>query len=226
MKTTWGCWYKCNFCYTWRVTGGTPYSRSPESIAAELETIDAEDVYIVDDIFLINRTRLAKLAALLRERNIRKKYLVYARADFIAENEDVIAEWARLGLRAVFIGLEAATNRELDAMEKMATVDHNRRAIAVLRRRHVRIVDHATGLHGRGLAAAPGFHRRERALLSQHLAAHADAGDADLEGLPGPAHREPARARSVRPHARAPAHESAAQEILSLASPNVPLRQR
>jgi radical SAM superfamily enzyme YgiQ (UPF0313 family) len=18
MKTTWGCWYKCNFCYTWR----------------------------------------------------------------------------------------------------------------------------------------------------------------------------------------------------------------
>ena len=64
MKTTWGCWYKCNFCYTWRVTDGAPYSRSPESIAAELETIDAEDVYIVDDIFLINPTRLARLAAL------------------------------------------------------------------------------------------------------------------------------------------------------------------
>ena len=28
MKTTWGCWYKCNFCFTWRITDGTPYSRS------------------------------------------------------------------------------------------------------------------------------------------------------------------------------------------------------
>jgi radical SAM superfamily enzyme YgiQ (UPF0313 family) len=73
----------------------------------------------------------------LRERNIRKKYLVYARSDFIAENEDVIAEWAQLGLRAVFIGLEAATNPELDSMDKMATVDQNKRAIAVLRRHGV-----------------------------------------------------------------------------------------
>ena len=44
MKTTWGCWYKCNFCYTWRITDGRVYSRSPESIAEELEAIDADDV--------------------------------------------------------------------------------------------------------------------------------------------------------------------------------------
>jgi ribosome biogenesis GTPase A len=56
----------------------------------------------VDDIFLINKSRLRKLADLIREKNIRKKFLVYARADFISENEDVIAEWAELGLHAVF----------------------------------------------------------------------------------------------------------------------------
>jgi len=54
MKTTWSCWYNCNFCFPWRVTNGIPYSRSPESIADELEQIEAEEVYIVDDIFLIN----------------------------------------------------------------------------------------------------------------------------------------------------------------------------
>ncbi len=137
MKTTWGCWYKCNFCFTWRITDGTTYSRGPESIAQELAQIEADDVYIVDDIFLINRTRLAQLAQLLRDEKIYKKYLVYARADFIAENEDVIAEWAELGLHAVFIGLEAATNAELDSMNKECTVDHNREAIAVLRRHGV-----------------------------------------------------------------------------------------
>lgn len=137
MKTTWGCWYKCNFCYTWRITDGAPYSRSPESIADELETIASEDVYIVDDIFLINRRRLTDLAALLRARGIHKKFLCYGRADFIAENEDMIAEWAELGLKAVLIGLEASTNVELESMNKESTVDHNRRAIAVLRRHGV-----------------------------------------------------------------------------------------
>ena len=137
MKTTWGCWYKCNFCFTWRVTDGATFSRSPQSIADELEIIESEDVYIVDDIFLINRRRLSELARLLRARGIRKKYLVYGRADFIADNEDVIAEWADLGLRAVLIGLEAATDPELDSMDKQSSVDYNRRAIAVLRRHGV-----------------------------------------------------------------------------------------
>jgi radical SAM superfamily enzyme YgiQ (UPF0313 family) len=137
MKTTWGCWYKCNFCYTWRITEGTPYSRSPESIVKELGQIESEDVYIVDDIFLINKSRLRKLADLLKEKNIRKKFLVYARADFISENEDVIAEWAEIGLHAVFIGLEAATNNELDSMNKESSVDYNRKAIEVLRKHKV-----------------------------------------------------------------------------------------
>jgi radical SAM superfamily enzyme YgiQ (UPF0313 family) len=134
MKTTWGCWYKCNFCYTWRITDGMPYSRSPESIIEELKQIEAEDVYIVDDIFIINRSRLAKIAELIHIHNIKKKYLVYARADFISENEDIIAQWSALGLRAVFIGLEAATNAELDSMNKECSVDYNRKAIALLRK--------------------------------------------------------------------------------------------
>lgn len=139
MKTTWGCWYKCNFCFTWRITDGHPYSRSPESIVEELELIEAKDVYIVDDIFLIKSSRLTKLAQMIRERNIRKKYLVYARADYIAENEDIIAEWAELGLSAVFIGLEAATDSELDSMDKECTVDYNEEAIRVCRKHGVDI---------------------------------------------------------------------------------------
>jgi len=137
MKTTWGCWYRCNFCFTWQITDGHPYSRSPESIVDELERIEQEEVYIVDDIFLINRRRLRRIADLLKQRGIRKHYLCYGRSDFIAQNEDVIEEWAALGLRAVLIGLEAATDAELDSMNKQNTVDHNSRAIEVLRRHGV-----------------------------------------------------------------------------------------
>lgn len=134
MKTTWGCWYRCNFCFTWKITDGTPYSRSAESIVNELATIECEDVYIVDDIFLINKSRLRKIADLIIARGIRKKYLVYARADFIAENEEIIEEWAGLGLSAVFIGLEATTDSELVSMNKECPADDNYRAIAMLRK--------------------------------------------------------------------------------------------
>lgn len=137
MKTLWGCWYRCKFCFPWTVTGGIAYARSPESIVAELETIKEEDVYIVDDIFLIQPERLRRIADLLRERGIRKKFLVFARADFVATHESVIAEWSQLGLSAVLIGLEAATDGELEAMEKGSSVDFNRQAIAVLQRHRV-----------------------------------------------------------------------------------------
>ncbi|OZC03298.1 B12-binding domain-containing radical SAM protein [Rubricoccus marinus] len=137
MKTTWGCWFRCNFCFTWTITDGTPFSRSPESIVDELETIETEDVYIVDDIFLINRKRLDKIAALLRARGIRKKYLIYARADFISENEDIIEEWSELGLSAIIVGLEAATDDELVSMNKECSVDYNRTAIAILQKHGV-----------------------------------------------------------------------------------------
>ena len=134
IKTAWGCWYKCNFCFTWKITDGTQYFRSPESIVRELLTIEAEDVYIVDDIFLIKPSRLRRLADLIVEHGIKKKYLVYARADFIAANEPIIAEWAQLGLSAVFIGLEAGTSSELDAMNKELDLNDNEAAVALLRK--------------------------------------------------------------------------------------------
>ena len=137
MKTTWGCWYKCNFCFTWTITEGRVFSRSPESIVAELEQIEAEDVYIVDDIFLIKPSRMKRMKELLIEKGIKKKFLVYGRADFIAQNEPIIKEWAEIGLSAVLIGLEASTDSELDSMNKECSVDYNRKAIEVLTRNGV-----------------------------------------------------------------------------------------
>ncbi len=74
---------------------------------------------------------------MIRERGIRKHYLCYGRADFIANHEDVIAEWSELGLTAVIVGLEASTNVELDSMNKQTTVDLNHKAIDVLRRHRI-----------------------------------------------------------------------------------------
>jgi len=73
----------------------------------ELEGIREKEIYIVDDDFLLSRSRVSEFIRLLHERNIRKKYLLYGRADFIASNPDLIRDFKNAGLRTVIVGLES-----------------------------------------------------------------------------------------------------------------------
>jgi radical SAM superfamily enzyme YgiQ (UPF0313 family) len=139
MKTAFGCPFRCTFCFCWKITNGRHLIRSPESIADELENIETDEVYIVDDTFLLERERLLEIVEVIRRRNIRKKYLVYGRSDFIAANEDVISEWADIGLKAVIVGVEYTSDHELDSVNKRITKDENDTAIEILRRNRIDI---------------------------------------------------------------------------------------
>lgn len=139
MRTSLGCPFRCTFCFCWKINEGRYLVRSPESVAAELKTIETKEVYIVDDTFLLNRERLLELAEVIRRRDIRKEYLVYGRTDFIAANEDVIKEWAEIGLKAVIVGLEYTSDSELGKVNKLTTRDENDLAIEILQRNRIDI---------------------------------------------------------------------------------------
>jgi radical SAM superfamily enzyme YgiQ (UPF0313 family) len=133
IRTSYGCPFRCDFCFCWRAAGGRYYRRSPESVVRELESIETDEVYIIDDTFLIDEEYLSSLARLIREKNLRKSYLVYGRSDFIANHPQVIADWAALGLKAVIVGLEYTSNEELEAVNKHTSREINDRSIDVLR---------------------------------------------------------------------------------------------
>ena len=63
--------------------------------------------------------------------------MCYARADFIAENEPIIELWSKMGLKAVFIGLEATTDEELNDMNKQLPAHYNSKAIEILRKHKI-----------------------------------------------------------------------------------------
>lgn len=132
IKTSFGCPYKCKFCFCRQVMDDHYFARSLESIVEELAQIRETEIYIVDDDFLVNRERLLKLCDMLEQRNIKKKYLVYGRADFIAENEDVIARLKQVGLRAVIVGLESCDSKQLDDYDKRTNTAINEKAVAIL----------------------------------------------------------------------------------------------
>lgn len=133
IKTSFGCPYSCSFCFCKEVTDGKYFSRTMEDVVNELENIAEEEVYIVDDDFLFNKDNLRLFIDLIKEKNIQKKYLVYGRADFIANNADMVAELKSVGLQAVIVGIESVRTQDLLDYNKNTTKEINEKCIKILR---------------------------------------------------------------------------------------------
>ncbi|WP_426351081.1 B12-binding domain-containing radical SAM protein [Alloiococcus sp. CFN-8] len=134
IKTSYGCPYQCSFCFCRQITDGKYFVRDLQDIIEEIKDIEERELYIVDDDFLVDRKRILDFCNLLRENDIHKNFLIYGRSDFIAENEDIIKEFATCGLRAVIVGLESSSEEELKKYNKKSSVAINERAINILKK--------------------------------------------------------------------------------------------
>lgn len=134
IKTSFGCPYNCKFCFCRQVTDDKYFARELNDIVNELSLIKEREIYIVDDDFLVGRERLLEFCNLLEKQNVDKRYLIYGRADFIAENEDVIRRFKKVGLRAVIVGLESCDSKQLDDYNKRTNVKINEKAVRILRK--------------------------------------------------------------------------------------------
>lgn len=130
IKTSFGCPYNCNFCFCKEISSYK--ARAIDDVIIELLEIQQKEVYIVDDDFLFNRDRLLAFATKLIENRIEKNFLVYGRADFIAANEDIIEALSQVGLRSVIVGIEAASQNELDQFNKRSRLEDNEKAVGIL----------------------------------------------------------------------------------------------
>lgn len=132
VKNSYSCKKKCNFCFCTNRNSGNYACRSAADIVDEIRTLKVDNIHITDDDFLVDREYLLEFVSLLRKYDVHKKFLIYGRADFIAENEDVIRELADVGLSLVMVGLEATSNMELDSYNKKTSVFQNEECVRIL----------------------------------------------------------------------------------------------
>jgi radical SAM superfamily enzyme YgiQ (UPF0313 family) len=137
IKTSYGCPYTCSFCFCRQVTGDKYYERDIGHVIEEIKGIKEPEIYIVDDNFLFSKKRVERFCDLLEQERINKRFLIYGRADFIAQNEDTIKRFASLGLRAVIVGLETAKEEELVLYNKKSSRAINEKAIEILTKYNV-----------------------------------------------------------------------------------------
>jgi hopanoid C-3 methylase len=132
IKTSFGCPYSCTFCFCRQITEGRYFTRTIDSVIQELKGIPEKEIYIVDDDFLASKDRILEFCHKLRSNNIDKRFLVYGRADFVYNNEDVIKTFKECGLRAVIVGLESCRDEDLDKYNKRTDAKVNEGAIRIL----------------------------------------------------------------------------------------------
>ena len=132
IRTSKGCPFRCNFCALWKIAGGKYLKRKPEKIVEELAGIDEEFVFFADDESLVDVPRMKRLAELIWDAGLHKRYFLYGRSDTISKHPDLLAMWRDIGLERVFIGLEFFRDSDLEFINKGSTTDNNLAAVRVM----------------------------------------------------------------------------------------------
>jgi radical SAM superfamily enzyme YgiQ (UPF0313 family) len=125
VRSAYSCPSRCSFCYRSKMNCGMYITKDVTKFVEEINEIDCENIYIVDDNFLINRDYLNKFIKLIKEKKINKKFICFGRCDFIVNNKDIIKELKNIGFQIIMIGLEAATDNYLINYNKKINIDNN-----------------------------------------------------------------------------------------------------
>jgi radical SAM superfamily enzyme YgiQ (UPF0313 family) len=139
-----GCPFRCTFCACWKMMDGRYAARDPDSVVEELTSLpeDVDLICFADDNTLHHIPRARRLAHLLKERKINKKFTMYARAGTIVKHPDLIESLKEAGLEYLTVGIESFRNDELDRLNKRTSVSVNNEAIRILQKMGVSVSAH------------------------------------------------------------------------------------
>src|ERR671915_1802047 len=133
IEFTRGCPWDCAFCSAWTFYGRSYRQLSPEAAAEDLAQVQEPNVFIVDDVAFIHPEQGMAIGQAIEKRRVRKQYYLETRCDVLLRNQEVFAYWKRLGLKYMFLGLEALDEEGLKLYRKRATPNGNFKALEVAR---------------------------------------------------------------------------------------------
>jgi hopanoid C-3 methylase HpnR len=128
-----GCPWDCSFCSAWTFYGRSYRKASPEKAAEELATIREPGIFIVDDVAFIQAEHGFAIGREIERRGIKKMYYLETRGDVLLRNKEVFRYWRRLGLRTMFLGLEAIDEEGLKLHRKRVKISTNLEALEFAR---------------------------------------------------------------------------------------------
>jgi anaerobic magnesium-protoporphyrin IX monomethyl ester cyclase len=130
LSTSRGCTFWCKFCSAVRMFGRRYRMRKTKSVVDELEFLkkkyDAQQFTFYDDTFTVDQSRVQKICAEIQNRKLRIKWDCETRADMVTK--DLLQKMKKAGCIAVWFGVEAGSQRVIDAMGKGLTLEKTKKA--------------------------------------------------------------------------------------------------
>ncbi len=133
IEFTRGCPWDCAFCSAWTFYGRNYRKLDPKVAADDLASIREPGVFIVDDVAFVQPEHGLALAREVERRTIRKQYYLETRGDVLLRNKEVFRYWKRLGLKYMFLGIEAIDDEGLKSHRKRVSVKKNIEALECAR---------------------------------------------------------------------------------------------
>ena len=128
-----GCPWDCTFCSAWTFYGRSYRLKTPQHAVEELAGIREPGIFILDDVAFIQGEHGMAIGEGIARRGIQKRFWLETRADVLLRNKEVFRLWARLGLKTMFIGLEALDEAGLKKFRKRVGADKNFEALEFAR---------------------------------------------------------------------------------------------
>jgi radical SAM superfamily enzyme YgiQ (UPF0313 family) len=121
IETSRGCVYSCNFCSIRHMYGKSFRKFSIDRIIMDLEDArryGTEAIFITDDNITIDGKRLINLSNEITKAKLNMMFAVQASVRGFMKNPELASAMARAGTKIVFLGIENASDDNLDFMKK------------------------------------------------------------------------------------------------------------
>lgn len=133
--TSRGCPYNCSFCSSKAFWGQVRYHSADYFISEVMDILNkypqANELYILDDLFIGNLKRFQKIYKLWTQLKLNKKFKLrgFVRSNLI--NLQIVRQMKEMGFKKIRFGAESGSNRMLQNLNKQATVENHQTAINI-----------------------------------------------------------------------------------------------
>ncbi len=128
-----GCPWDCSFCSAWTFYGRSYRTVSPDKAVEDLETTEEPGIFIVDDVAFIQDKTGFEIGEAILKKGIKKEYYLETRGDVLLRNKEVFRFWKQLGMRYMFMGIEAIDEEGLKLHRKRTSLGKNFEALEFAR---------------------------------------------------------------------------------------------
>ena len=133
IEFTRGCPWDCSFCSAWTFYGRSYRPVSPEVVIEDLARVQEPGIFIVDDVAFIQSKHGFEIGEAIARKGIKKEYYLETRGDVLLRNKEVFEFWKTLGLKYMFLGVEAIDEEGLKQHRKRISLSKNFEALEYAR---------------------------------------------------------------------------------------------